>query len=278
MALSNPLAGVGLDSYGDYYRFYRGLESINRSAVSDSAHNVVIHLAATGGFVLAILYLVILALALRSSIRILGDSQSFNWVRVALVATWIAYTTQSLISINQIGLAAWGWILAGTILGVDLNRASEEVPTRNLVGSRIKSPTRNRIFGVLTGFIALLIAVWPLRYDANFRTAFKSNDFEHLTDAALAYPQTNFHLVLAAQKLTEETDKSRAISLFRTAASTNYRDSMAWTGILKYGTVTRRDRIQVLARMLELDPKNPNIRKNYDLLLAREREMARVNK
>jgi len=63
MLLNNPLTGVGIDSYDDWYRAERGIISALRTSLTrtaNSAHNISIDIAAGGGFPLLISHLLII--------------------------------------------------------------------------------------------------------------------------------------------------------------------------------------------------------------------------
>ena len=63
MALTNPLTGVGLDTYGDWYRRARSASAMilpGPSTVTNAAHNVFIDVLASGGFIFFAAYLTIL--------------------------------------------------------------------------------------------------------------------------------------------------------------------------------------------------------------------------
>ena len=46
------------------------------------------------------------------------SSKDENQVNLALISTWVAFQAQSLISIDNIGIAIWGWLLSGAIIGL----------------------------------------------------------------------------------------------------------------------------------------------------------------
>jgi len=57
MTLEHPISGVGLDSYGDWYRRTRTIEASLRrgpEVISNAAHNVLLDLSSNGGFPLLI--------------------------------------------------------------------------------------------------------------------------------------------------------------------------------------------------------------------------------
>ena len=51
----------------------------------------------------------------------------FDVIFATIVAAWVAYQAQSLISINQLGLGVWGWSLSGLIIGYELNTRPDAV-------------------------------------------------------------------------------------------------------------------------------------------------------
>ena len=66
MTTLNPFFGVGMDSYGDWYRQARGeITTLRGSAerISNSAHNIFLDISSNGGFPLLISYLAILSIA-----------------------------------------------------------------------------------------------------------------------------------------------------------------------------------------------------------------------
>jgi O-antigen ligase len=124
MTLEHPIFGVGLDAYGDWYRRSRSIEATLRRGpdiTSNAAHNVLLDLSSYGGFPLALIYIVLIIVAIISIIKVIKRSKKFDSNFVAIVAGWVAYQVQSIVSINQIGLAIWGWILSGLIVGYEIN-------------------------------------------------------------------------------------------------------------------------------------------------------------
>jgi O-antigen ligase len=84
---------------------------------SNSAHNVYLDILANGGFPLLLIYLSLLVLVLKSAYIGMKRSKNYDPIFTALVASWICYQLQAVISINQIGVVAWGWVLSGAVLG-----------------------------------------------------------------------------------------------------------------------------------------------------------------
>jgi len=121
MLKDHLLFGVGIDSFGDYYRSYRVIESVelrgNASSATNNAHNIIMQLGATGGLVLLIPYLLLIAFtAYRSFIALKYSDDSL--LVSATFSIWVAFQIQSLVSIDQIGLVVWGWISAGSLIAM----------------------------------------------------------------------------------------------------------------------------------------------------------------
>lgn len=115
----SPLIGHGFDSYADWYHRVRSVSSIQLKGIDgycDTAHNVLLDLTVNGGILLLISYLAINLITLKSIVSLLRNFNSSQTICLPLILMWISYQIQSLISINQVGLAALGWILSGAII------------------------------------------------------------------------------------------------------------------------------------------------------------------
>jgi len=120
MFTDNPLFGVGLGNYGDYFNRYRDSLQVSRRGPelsSDVAHSLPLDFLAMGGIVLGSAYILLIALSvtlvLRKIKRSSNDEKTTGFVIFSLLGS---YLLQSLISIDQIGLAIWGWIFIGAAL------------------------------------------------------------------------------------------------------------------------------------------------------------------
>jgi len=143
MFITHPWFGVGLDRYGANFRLYRDQTQVLRRGpdiVSNAAHNVIIQIAATGGIVLLIPYTALIGfIAWRAVVAIKMARDQRKILVVTLVATWIAYEAQSLISIDDLAVAIWGFIIGGAIVGTSLSlqrggTKQPSLPSRRISG------------------------------------------------------------------------------------------------------------------------------------------------
>ena len=120
MFTDNPIFGVGLGNYGDHFNRYRdGIQVARRGPAvgSDVAHSMPLDFLAMGGICLGIAYIALISLSvflvLRKIKQSSGDEKRIGFVIFSLLGS---YLLQSFISIDQIGLAVWGWIFIGVAL------------------------------------------------------------------------------------------------------------------------------------------------------------------
>jgi len=273
MTIENPLFGVGLDSYGDWYRRARTLEATLRrgpEVTSNAAHNVLLDFSSNGGFPLVLIYLALMVLVAISAIKLLKRSTGFNPAVAGLIAVWVAYLAQSIISLNQLGLAVWGWIISGLIIGYELNtRADERVQEikpavgkgRNVKQAVEEKVSAKTLVSMVAGaVIGLLVGMPPLVASSQFKTAFQSNDAAKVEEAAALWPQEAMRygqvaLVLQANKL--DVQAQRVVD----AALLKFPDEFGlWSLAAKLSTATPEQIAEAKAQMKRLDPNNPDVK------------------
>jgi O-antigen ligase len=134
MLKKNPLTGVGLDRYGANFKEFRNVSyplEYGFNITSSNAHNTFIQLFATGGIFVGLSYLFLLGYVFISGLKSLKKSDpNQQKILLGLLSAWIGFQAQSLISIDNIGLSVWGWLLSGSILGVTSNVKILEDPLR----------------------------------------------------------------------------------------------------------------------------------------------------
>jgi O-antigen ligase len=186
MTTLHPWLGVGFDGYGDWYRRTRTLGSISDFGVNDysnAAHNVFLDISSSGGFPLLLIYLILVIYTLISAIRVLKRSREFNAPFIAIFAGWVAYQVQSLISINQLGLAIWGWVLTGLIIGYEINTREAQEQSSPLAGVR---GLKNK---ALSGFlVGAIIAAVPLVNLTRIESDAASGNLENILKISKQYP------------------------------------------------------------------------------------------
>jgi O-antigen ligase len=241
MMKTHPIFGVGLDSYGDWYL---GLRSANAAfhtpnITSNEAHNVFLNLGATGGFPLFLLSIALTLVTAWSIFKYLRRNREFNWAYAGLVGAWVGYVAQSIISISQIGLAIWGWILMGLLIGVEHNSKPEsDVPNVNnsnqkfTASKKLKKNAKDSqmaiSFGGIGFLIGLFVALPVFVADSNFRSGLESKSAEKFIESALANPRDNSRIVQAAQILAQSNLIEQSKDLVAIVLENNPRHYNAW--------------------------------------------------
>ena len=267
MMVDHPLIGVGMDGYGDAYLRSRpaSFYSSGFSTFSDTAHSIPLDIGSNGGFPLFIAYVSVIFFVLLSIVRIMKRKTEFDVVFATIVAAWVAYQAQSLISINQLGLGVWGWSLSGLIIGYELNTRPDEMEANPKAVRRSKASMQKiSALAVITTFIATgagIAAALPPYVAANkFYVALKSGDAEVIQPAAYLKPYDRARFAYVAQLLQDNKLESRAIAVLRDATEI-YPDSMElWSRWSTIPSASPADVARALAEMKRIDPNNPDIK------------------
>jgi hypothetical protein len=267
MTIENPIFGVGLDSYGDWYRRSRSLEATLRrgpEVTSNAAHNVFLDVSSYGGFPLAVIYLALVVLVLVSAIKVIKRSQGFNAGFVGLVSGWIAFQAQSIISINQIGLAVWGWVLSGLIIGYEINTRGGEVIEDKRLSKKVVKPVQASAGTTLGMFIGLIVGVLiglpPYLASAQYRTALETGNPDVIREAAYIWPIDPTRMVQVAVTLNDNKLEDQGLKVALDAVSKFPDDYAVWVALSSMTSATEQQKAEALAQMKRLDPLNPNLK------------------
>jgi len=267
MMIERPFFGVGLDGFGNWYRRSRtqAAAEFNAGIVSDTAHNIPLDIGSGGGIPFLILYLVILGLALSAIIRIINRSQDFDPIFASIVAGWVAYQAQSLISINQLGLGVWGWSLTGLLIGYELNTRDKSSNEKiKLSGKAVKKkeqiPASALLIAVVAGGIGTTVSLPPYMAADKYYKALQSGDGNILFESAYLKPYDRIRFLYTAQILAENKLEDKAIQIL-SDASKLYPDTFEvwqrWSGI---PSATPAQIAKAKAEMKRLDPFNPDLK------------------
>ena len=284
MFKSHPLIGVGPDRFGAYFRQYRDARQVlsrGPQLISDAAHSVVIQIAATGGIFALLAYLLLIGAIIWFGVRALRSASGRRQVVVAAVfGAWIAYQVQSLISIDNLGIAVWGWSLGGVLVGL----AQPEFVERVVINSRRRARKveqsnlqRQQIIGISLASVFAIISmvlVGPM-FGADF--AMKSAmDSRQATNSAADLnalkvvimrapnirPNETYYEDTAAQLLLQAGFIADGTALFRKVLSMDPRDYTAWFYLAQTdeNANQRAKAVPARERIAQLDPFNePNL-------------------
>ncbi|CAN2171248.1 RfaL Lipid A core - O-antigen ligase and related enzymes [Candidatus Nanopelagicaceae bacterium] len=278
MGKEHPWTGVGMDSYGDWYRRTRSEQAATilpgPRTVTNAAHNVVIDFFAFGGWPLLLSYLGMLTLASIAIIRVLRRGRNYDVTFVALATTWACYQAQSLISINQIGLAIWGWLLTAALISYEFAtrkpQLNLEVSKAGKIGKIASAKTSSGVFSpqLIAGIgivVGLIVASPPMSADTKWRTALKSGQGDIVLKAlepSYLNPSNSQRFAQGVQLFANSNlvNEARQVALAGIEFNPEYFD--AWRVLYFLPNSTEEEKNEALANMKRLDPRNPDVLAN----------------
>jgi len=273
MTVEHPFFGVGLDSYGDWYRRTRTLEATLRrgpEVFSNAAHNVLLDLSSNGGFPLVAIYLFMIVLVVISSVKVLRRTQEFDPIFSGLFAVWIAYQAQSIISLNQIGLAVWGWIISGLLIGYEINTrvdssvSADRSPPREgktALARTSQKTSASVVIGMFVGgLVGISVGLPPVIVTTSFVSALKSNDVQQLQRAAYLRPLEAFYMYKVIATLIDNKLMTEALVISNDSIKSFPDEYRVWEVRSKIEGLSETEKSEAIAQMKRLDPNNPNLK------------------
>jgi hypothetical protein len=275
MGSGHPFTGVGFDTYGDWYRRARDLQALvlpGPETTTNAAHNVPFDLFAFGGWPLFLSYIGILILSGLAIIKVTRRNRKYDALFVTLTTAWACYQLQSIISINQIGLAIWGWLFSGALIAYEIATRPKADETQSgqtkVKGARVTTKKQSEaivsstLLAGVGAVIGLLIAAPPYSADAKWRSALKSQDLKKI-ELALepgylnppnSYKYANAVQILESSKLFELAHKYAEIGV-----QFNPDNFDAWRVFYLITNSSQEEKAIALMNMKRLDPKNSNV-------------------
>jgi len=268
--VTHPFFGVGFDSYGDWYRYSRRESALIRpgiDTVSNTAHNVYIDLFSFGGWPLLFTYFGLTFYILKLMVNKFRKERTFDPIFAALSTAWLSYQLQSLISINQVGLALWGWVLGASVVSYTKlkpdgypNLKPGKKKIQKLAQTSVISPA---LGSAVVGVMGFLIAFPTLSSDVTWKTALDSRDVRKIENALVPtyFNPLSTHKYNSAIALFETNNlKGLAHKYALLGIRYNPNSYDAWKNLYQIENSTEAERTQALQKMIKLDPKNPDLK------------------
>ena len=279
MLIANPTNGIGIDSYGDFYREFRTLEAVVRTGpqrVTNTAHNIFLDVFSGAGVFSGLMFLSIMALTLYSIFTALRANYQ-NFDLTAFSAMWLGFMVFCLISINQIGVGVWGFIFTGVINGyvlryrgdnlakdtsshkgkesldVKSKRALREVSTDKILGlGKTSQLLTSTFFALIVGAFSIL----PNIADSRFLYEIKSANLDNALKLSTSVGIQDFHREALMSALAKAGRPVDTLKVAESLLEQNPRNWQAWVAILSSEVATDNRRIQAANQLLRLDPNN----------------------
>jgi tetratricopeptide (TPR) repeat protein len=136
---------------------------------TNAAHNVFIQLGATAGIFVLITYLVLVGFIFwRGIVGLRQRTETKQILFATFFGAWLTYLAQAFISIDNIGVAIWGWVLGGAVVGLSYNQEDPE-KTKPEKLKVAKPPSVSRLsLGLSSVYTVAAIVISSLFFTAEY--------------------------------------------------------------------------------------------------------------
>lgn len=278
IALSHPVTGVGLESYGDWYRAARGVVSTFRTGygrTSNVAHNIYLDMAANGGFPLFITFITLNILILILAVKALQRTKLHDFLLISLFTLWAVFQLQSLVSIAQIGVSIWGWLVSGSLFGYsrlllreEKSKASEL--TKSKKPKKVTLDPASSIFAFLGLSVGFVLAFLPFKADADYRGFSSKGDLVGMVEVT-KNPASSAHFFVNTQYLALTNNYPEIAKELNSRLRARYpREFAGWTTLLTMQSSTEQERLEAKLKLNAIDPLFFCFEGNYRELIQKE--------
>lgn len=284
-----PILGTGMDSYGDFYREFRDSIAVERTGpqrVTNTAHNIFLDLLSGGGIFVGGSFLILFFFVVVQVYKLKTDTERFKFEKRIYASTLISLAVFYNISIHQIGVGVWGFILLGLGMGLtsevrnprfDGVRSSPTSDQKHLnahkfVGKKKKakegkiveafeSPVKMNIVVTLIFFsLSFVILYPPVEANRLMLSALKENRIDLLQKSTQGVSGTTYSEDRYLDLLLDSNREKEAVAAAMEIIKTNPRQYFAWTVLALASNSSQEEREQAASMLQRLDPKNTSLR------------------
>jgi O-antigen ligase len=268
MLKDRPFAGVGLNSYGDWYRESRDADSLispGPNVTTNVAHNVYIDFASNGGLFLGISSILLFATTLFFVVKTIWNMKAYDPSFTSTSITWILYSIQAFFSIDQIGLSIWGWTLGGALIGM---AKLKTLATENNVSKSIKSSkstetndiARNDTRALIPQFVlfwVFVLAAFPaFKADLDWAEARRMGKVETLASQLNKWPQDEVRYSRGTYLFLTNKFEPQALASTLEGLEIFPRSSALWSYLYQNPVASSAQRNLAREKLISLDPLN----------------------
>jgi hypothetical protein len=192
--------------------------------------------------------------------KYLKNSPKFDPYFSAIFVGWIGYQAQSFISINQVGLAVWGWLFGGLVLGYSFFEPNIPAKAKGFNRTLKKSNLQGSALPSIISILGVFIVSPAFITDHTFMTAMKVKNSEQVLAATQKYPKSNSRNFTAAQLYQNSNMNDQAISIAEDNVKANPRDFNSWRMIAILSPVDSEKAKNAIENMKKLNPRDDRIK------------------
>jgi O-antigen ligase len=279
MFKSHPWFGVGVDRYAAYFLQYRSPKYpllYGYTQTVTNAHNVFLEIFATAGVFAGLAYLAfVVFVSFRAFIGLKNSSGKEQIMIAGIVAGWIVFLAQSIISVDSLVISIWGWVLGGAIVRLSFGQAEVVPPTS---GGRIPkagnarkrsrsdiSPNRSIVFSIsVVGLCLLVVPMYRNETSTLKFSAIQAPTDPAGKDAYRAIAKKTFNQTLLnpnykaniAVSMAKNNYGPEAINYFKETIKTDPRNTNSYTllALVYENLKSPQEAIPLRKELAKLDP------------------------
>jgi hypothetical protein len=237
-----------------------GIGGRGSDTFSNSAHNVFVDIASSGGLFLLVPYCVLIAFSVFYFVKSLRKKMPKDESISLFGAMWFAYLLQSIISVQFVTLAFWGWVCLGLFLKRTFESNQPEQPAAIVKSFRTGSPSlssRLKMKSIVTiPILALGIVVGflPLRAGMAQKTAYESQKLDSVISAAYVEALDGERMNQIALLLAKNNQIPEALKILDRAKEISPRNHDTWLLISKLSVPGSAQSKEAYEIYLKLNP------------------------
>ncbi len=258
MISDNRLFGLGFDSYRDNYRLYRDVKATDRQGpdvIADSPHNTLLDAGVNGGVTLLIINVLLILFVAYKFIIYIKINRAQNSIVFGLFATWIAFLAQSFISMGNIAISLWGWVMSGLIIGLEIN--SKNTLNIKIKTNESKTVPINKI--ILCTVSGMLISGPYFLYDANFAKAYKTGNVKEIISKVQSWPSDGYKIAMIVEILSKNNFQIDALNLTKGSIEKHSEVYELWKAYFEIPDISEEEKNNILIKLRKLDPNNKTL-------------------
>lgn len=219
MIEKSPFFGVGIDSYGENYRLLRGYEvtqAYSPFVYSNNAHNFFLQIGATLGIIALVFYVLIQIFVVKAILELILDKKRKTTpTEMGVIAAWVAFQLQNLVSVDQIGIQVLGWCLSGILLSSLCSSGKTISPAIEL-----KATVAYGLVFIFACAISISTLNKDIKLKAAMQTAYDPNSIQSINEraefiyvAAKELQGDATYVALAAENIYQTGQRELALKL-----------------------------------------------------------------
>jgi O-antigen ligase len=225
MFKSQPIFGVGVDRYGEYYREFAVQNQVAQGQVTDNAHSVYLQLLATGGLSTFIPYLLLMGFITYVGFRKLFSTTGQTKIRVSgILGIWLGTLVLNLVTIDNLGVGVWSWIAGGLLVAVstsnDVSKTLQTDKNTNISKQRTNSSQNDFPIQMVVAAISAILIIVTLVPSLD-----KSSTLYNLKSSMGGFASEDYVSKLMKEFRANENDPQYLIQLSNLALQQNSSDS-----------------------------------------------------